>query len=458
MSTMKGTMRRAILAGVVGAACMAGAVRADVKSDKPGAILIFPKIRVDTRGVLSGGVPTDTELQITNTSPSVVAARCFLVDTTSHCNNVSASGTCVAGVCSNFALACATDNDCDIACLPELAQNPVGQGGCPVGGKCVAGWNETDFQMTLTKRQPVSWKASDGLSVLPCDPRIPAPGPHACLGGSNTGSGIAAINEDPFFGEIRCVEVDAGSFKPTAGIDPANNGGGDLKGEVTIVRTTAAPARIDAAKYNAIAIQSIAQDANGNPPNDGNDTLCLGGQSDPVNCPNGPEYNGCPNTLIYNHFFDNAPVVTHTPLAGGLQASVFSHLTFVPCAADFRIQDNNLASSTLQFLVFNEFEQRFSASTRITCWKELQLSDIDTRPGDGTPLNANAFSIFNLLPTTILSLLPLLPGNGFASPALSQHIPVQFDAIGLQTANGDSTTISTPAVTSALCSATWLSI
>src|ERR1700682_5131272 len=50
-------------------------------------------------------------------------------------------------------------------------------------------------------------------------------------------------------------------------------------------------------------------------------------------------------------------------------------------------------------------------------------------------------------------------GDGFAFPDFgSQHVPVQVDAIGLQTANGDSTTISTSAVTRAPFSATSLSI
>jgi len=48
---------------------------------------------------------------------------------------------------------------------------------------------------------------------------------------------------------------------------------------------------------------------------------------------------------------------------------------------------------------------------------------------------------------------------GFALPDLiSQHVPVQFEAIGLQTANGESTTISTAAITVASCSATSLPI
>jgi hypothetical protein len=70
--------------------------------------------------------------------------------------------------------------------------------------------------------------------------------------------------------------------------------------------------------------------------------------------------------------------------------------------------------------------------------------------------NANAFSILNLWETGRLSLLS---SEGFALPDfISQHVPVQPDATGLHTANGERTIISTSAVTSAFCSATSSSI
>jgi hypothetical protein len=70
--------------------------------------------------------------------------------------------------------------------------------------------------------------------------------------------------------------------------------------------------------------------------------------------------------------------------------------------------------------------------------------------------NANVFSILNRRATENPSLLP---GASFGlSDFGSQHIPVQLEAIGLQTANGERTTISISAVTRALCSATSLSI
>src|SRR5437016_3901395 len=88
MSTMTGNMRRTILFGASGAVLAlfaANVARADVASDRPGAVLIFPKIVVDTSGIF--GPPTDTEIQLTNTANSVVSARCFIVDATSHCSN-----------------------------------------------------------------------------------------------------------------------------------------------------------------------------------------------------------------------------------------------------------------------------------------------------------------------------------------------------------------------------------
>jgi hypothetical protein len=93
--------------------------------------------------------------------------------------------------------------------------------------------------------------------------------------------------------------------------------------------------------------------------------------------------------LIVNHFFDDADVVTH---GGRVEGSVVSDLTVIPCGEDFRVQENNLGGAVMQFLVYNEFEQRFSTSTSFQCWREVQLSDIDTRPG---PFG-NAQSIFNV--------------------------------------------------------------
>ena len=339
MSTKTGNMRRMILSGGVATLItlgMLGAARADIASDQAAAILIFPKLVVDTGGIL--GPPTDSEVQITNTSNSVVAARCFLINATSFCSN--------------------SPNDSPIACTPEAVANGAGAGagGCDTAATCIPQWTENDFRMTLTKRQPVSWKVSEGrLSDFPL----------------SSSSSVPAAQTDPFIGELRCVEVDPTTFQPIAGFNPINNGAGDLKGEATIVSAESGTGKVDARKYNAIGIQ-----ATGN--NDGNDTLNIGG-------PNA-EYSGCPNVLIVDHLFDDANVETGGPTTG----TVRTDLTITPCGADINQQIPNTV--TLQFLVFNEFEQRFSTSTRITCSKEVQLSNIDTRP----TATDNASSIFNV--------------------------------------------------------------
>ena len=90
-----------------------------------------------------------------------------------------------------------------------------------------------------------------------------------------------------------------------------------------------------------------------------------------------------------NHFFDGANVVTHD---GELGSPVHTDLTIVPCERDYLTQTANAPGATVQFLIYNEFEQRFSTSTRVDCYKETPLSDIDTRPGS----EGDAFWIFNV--------------------------------------------------------------
>jgi hypothetical protein len=60
------------------------------------------------------------------------------------------------------------------------------------------------------------------------------------------------------------------------------------------------------------------------------------------------------------------------------QTRVTSDLTLVPCTQDFENQRSELSKTTAQFLVFNEFEERFSTSTQIECFKEVRLSNIET--------------------------------------------------------------------------------
>ncbi|HVM95638.1 MAG TPA: hypothetical protein VMT89_04585 [Candidatus Acidoferrales bacterium] len=354
MSTMTANKWRGMLCSLVAGLAVLGSVSmahaaASVASDASGAIIIFPKIVVDTSGQL--GPRRDTEIQITNTSNSVIAAKCYWVEATSHCSN-----------------------DLATACTPEREASPDTHV-CPTGGICVAQWNEHDFRFTLTKRQPIAFSAGAGLQDFPLS------GSRGLGGQSNNNSdgspsAIPPVVDDPWFGELKCVEVDPTLFTPTIGFNPGNNGAGDLAGHATIVSVN--DGDVDARKYNGIVLQSTTI-------NDGDDTLVIGG-------PNA-EYAGCPNVLILDHFFDNAIVGSHkTGGSFSVNDPVTTDLTVIPCSEDFRLQENDLGGATLQFLVFNEFEQRFSASTNFTCFKEIQLSDIDTRYGTGD----NNKSIFNV--------------------------------------------------------------
>lgn len=348
MSTMTVTkLNRALWVLALAVACIGGATvaKATIGSDASGAILIFPKVVVDTSGVLFGR-PTDTEIQITNTSNSIIAARCYWVNATGHCSNAPTR-----------------------ACTPETAAER-----CGTGGRCLEGWTETDFRFRLTKRQPISFNAADGLPTFPLSGGNQGPG-----GQTNADSSIPPVPEDPFIGELKCVQVHPDDYRPTIGFNPANNAAGDLAGHATIVSAVGGQsADIDARKYNAITLKSTTV-------NDQDDTLVLGGP--------GAEYDGCPNVWILNHFFDGARIQSHFSGGSfGVTQVATTDITVVPCSEDFLLQENNLGGATLQFLIFNEFEQRFSSSTRFTCFREVQLSDIDTRPGPAD----NTFSIFSV--------------------------------------------------------------
>ncbi len=297
-------------------------VRADVASDQPAAILVFPKIVVDTSGVAGQG-RRDTLIRISNTSGQAVRLQCFWINANGHCLN--SPGTI-----------------CDPTILPRDDR-------CGSNSYCVPGWQETDFVVNITARQPVAWLASQGGTLcaeganpdIPCFPLAGSgrPGPN-----NNAESRVPAVLEDPFVGELKCLAVDQNDVPVERNV---------LKGEAELVRVD--QGAIDTAGYNAIGIPALPQR------NNGDNVLVLGGVS--------AEYSGCPNVLILDHFFDqvNDPVT---------QAAVNTVLTLVPCTEDFLSQ--RLIKTPVQFLVFNEFEQRFSTSRAIEGFREFRLSQIDT--------------------------------------------------------------------------------
>lgn len=326
-----------LFAGLMAVAAAVGAgserIQAQVASDRPAALLVFPKIAVDTRGVTSRG-RADTLVRVTNISDEAITIKCFYVNANGHCSNAPAT-VCMPGA-------------------PPGPDNP-----CGPGAICIPGWQEADFQVNITAGQPVAWLASEGAVAceevvgtdLPCFP-LDATGQAAPS--NNGGSRVPPVSEDPFVGELKCIAVDRNDA-------PVERN--ELKGDVEIVRSDAD--FIDVLAYNAIGIPALA-DAN-----DRDNVLVLGGD--------GAEYAGCPNVLIMDHFFDGAL----DPVSG---RTVTSDLTLVPCTEDFLTQAP--VTTTVQYLVYNEFEQRFSTSRPVTCFQEIRISAIDTASPDRSIFSA----------------------------------------------------------------------
>ena len=306
---------------------VASGAAAEVTTELSASILVFPKVVADgTR---------DTIIQITNTSNSMVHAHCFYV---------------------NGALTFPFGPDG----LPNTGDEGPSEFNPPL-------WTEIDFDIWLTKQQPTYWLVSEGRLVNPADPSCSnelgakmAPSSSAeegkkhgffsCWNAGFDPGRVPPVVED-FTGELKCVEVEE-TGAPVSG--------NHLKGEATLVTLETG----DVAKYNALGIIGLNN-------NNGDEILCLGGQPDEEgDCPEGAEYNACPQTWILNHLADGAadPVI-------GANSRVTTDITVVPCAENFETQVPETV--TIQFLLYNEYEQRFSTSTSVTCWAELNLSAID---------------------------------------------------------------------------------
>ncbi len=402
---------------------------ADIASDHPAAIVVFPKLLVDTENGL------DTMIRISNVSETPLNVYCFYVNVTPICSLTTTSSPCFPDA---------------LSCLVE-------QDGQTFSGDCLPQWQPTDFTFRLTREQPTGWLVStgestncqfldgtcsnDGTTVCERDSQCGAGNrcvKPACLpldggvggrtgpGGQTNNGAIPLSPDDPFIGELKCLALDE------SGSPVARN---DLIGEVLIGKLLEGePDRIQVAGYNAIGIPAI--------PGSGNRdrTLVLGGP------PEQAEYEGCPNILILDHYFDGAvdPVIQNVCLETDVcsvsgtvcdndadcvgnvclpdgtcsvtgsgcavdadcvnacqpnnrcrftgesclddedcvpadyAVRLATGLTLIPCTQDFEGRDPALARTTAQFLVFNEFEQRLSTSRLVDCFREIQLADIDT--------------------------------------------------------------------------------
>lgn len=318
--------------GVCAMASVASANPTDATTEQGGSIVILPKVIWDgTR---------DTIIQLANIGNPVAQARCFYID----------------GGALN----------------PDLPPGPTNP----------QLWNETDFNIFLTKQQPTQWVASKGRRVEVDSFKT---------AGYGLDPGLIPPVRKGFKGELKCVQVDDSEA-------PVRSN--QLKGEATLRRFDG-----DVSKYNAIALR-------GNPGVGNNDNPNQLNLDWTQNHPDG-QYSACPDTLILNHVSYDAPDLvvqglndcvqscfggttgsndgarcsdSSTCTNGGkcLECPVTTNLTLVPCSED--IEDQLPASSTVSFTIWDEFERRFSASTTVNCWLSEDLNQI----------HPNAFSFSTL--------------------------------------------------------------
>lgn len=350
--------RLALLAALAGSALIAiPAAQAQTSSDESAAIIIWPKVVYDSTGALFGS-PTDTLINLSsNADSSLKQAHCFLVNATAHCEGGQNDGD-----------ACLTSSSCG-------------------GGVCTPGWSEVDFNVFLTAEQPLAWLAGDGLSRG--DFPIEGPGqcsnpPHnicfsdvscgsgKCLvgpnGQNNLGSGVPGVPEDPFIGSLTCIQYDPTANPPVPDQSDSTNA---LIGEATIFTTDDVVDAVSGAKYNAPGLKATATTGA-----DTDNVLELGTPATGNPAVATADYDGCAGTLVFNHYFDGAT----DPMSLGAVSSdndeTETSLTLVPCGNN--ILEQAPGNVVAQFLVFNEFEQRFSSSRRVDCVFDSVISNIDT--------------------------------------------------------------------------------
>lgn len=212
-------------------------------------------------------------------------------------------------------------------------------------------WDVTDFHIVLTKQQPTHWVASQGRQVNNSDNFM-----DPVQDGAGLDPGAIPPVQEGFQGELKCVQTDA-SGTPF--------GGNNLKGEAVLVSADG-----DVAKYNALAITANPELASDGDPQELllNNTVFNDG-----------EYNSCPNTIHVDHFADGAS-------ACGAEdpdlCPIRPYITVVPCQQDY---ENLLPERvTMQFVIVNEYEGRFSTSTSVDCWLSTRLADIDVGTGTCT--------------------------------------------------------------------------
>lgn len=327
----------AIVAVSVIAFCAAASARAQTTTKAPAAILIWPKVVVDTQGILVG-TPTDTLINLSNADPThLKQAYCKMINTVGGCSDTNAP--------------CLSSLDCS-------------------GEECVAAASQRDFVIVITPEQPLAWFMSTGLSDLPiggpglcasnfavCLSDSECPGSNCVIGPggmNNQGTSVPPVATDPFVGSLTCVQYDPTAMPPGPDRSATPN---SLIGEATIFRTQVSPSPVDSAKYNAVGLRATVSD-------DGGEL----------------EYARCAGALFMNHYFDGAtdPIATG-PVSSG-NGITTTDIALAPCG-DVGIAPA-AGSAEARFAVYNEFEQRFEAMQVLQLPYSRKIADIDR---DTTP-------------------------------------------------------------------------
>lgn len=305
-----------------------GTARADINTDEPGSIIVYPKVVADGQ--------RDTIIHLTNTSNMNLGVHCFYTN---------AYGTCV----NDDSVACTSDFGCED---PNNPNDP--------DAVCDSLWQSIDFDVNLTPQQPTFWRVSTGRTsgfASPCKMNevcsctVGDGGALLCPGFTSAPIGAPFITPqgENFIGELRCYEVDP---MDQSSINPiAFN---KLKGEAFI--EDLASGEISA--YNAITIQGNAALVDGN---NGDLNLRLDRQGNA-----GPgEYNACATSLVFtSHGVGaNAQILDAT-------GSVDTEVTLVPCS----FTEAEPIPVDLTFLGYDQSEARVSQSIDFPCYFSERLS------------------------------------------------------------------------------------
>jgi len=319
---------------------------ADVVSDRPGSVVIWPKVIADgTR---------DTIIKLTNTTNLQVFA---------HCEYVVGSGFC--------------------SLTPQFCSrtSPLG-GGSPdctqfpgVANQCVLNWQTSDFDVILTRQQPTFWRVSTGRVDNPFLPdngqcitftdgptlRQSCPGlfPVGMVPPPAVQATPPFTGPGPFFrGELKCIQVNE---------DGSPNTANALKGEA-IIETLGSN---QISEYSAINVI-------------GNETPA----SSPLEL-NGISYNACPEAVEFTHYARGASDLVAAdlgaPCVGG--CPVRTEITLIPCREDF--ENETPIRFVGNFNIWDDFEQFQSTELPFNCWVNLDLTALGFNPAslNGTTFN-----------------------------------------------------------------------